>query len=121
MSTLSQGSKQKTTTLFHSNPVLSRLSKVTERSETDAASYMGIAIKTCYFLVITLVGMIVQLIVSGIFAKEPVWQSFEIYKNFTVTLTQKETFALVGVLIVGFVCEMISLPLYFSRLQIFRQ
>ena len=109
MSTLTNGSNPKTTTLFHCNPVLSRLSKVTERTETGAASYMGIAIKTCYFLVITLVGMIAQLIVSGVFAKEPVWQSFEIYKKFTVTLTQKETMVLVAVLILGFVCELIGI------------
>ena len=109
MSTLTNGSNPKTTTLFHCNPVLSRLSKVTERTETGAASYMGIAIKTCYFLVITLVGMIAQLIVSGVFAKEPVWQRFEIYKKFTVTLTQKETMVLVAVLILGFVCELIGI------------
>ena len=40
-------------TLFHSNPVLSHLSRVTERADGDTATYAGIASKTAFFLLIT--------------------------------------------------------------------
>jgi len=108
MSTLSQKSKEKTPTLMRSNPILNRLNKVTERSETNTASYAGIATKTTYFLVITLVGMILQLIVKGMLASEPVWQTITIYEKFVVNLSAKETGILAGVLIVGFICELIG-------------
>ena len=49
-------------TLFHSNPVLSRLSRVTERADGDTATYAGIASKTAFFLLITLVGVVAQLV-----------------------------------------------------------
>ena len=109
MSTLNRESHSRTRTLLHSNPVLSRLSKITERSETDSASYAGIASKTLYFLAVTLVGIIAQLLVSALFAKEPVWQTFEFYERFTVSLRMKETVALVAVFIIGFICEMVGI------------
>ena len=52
-------------TLFHSNPVLSRLSKLDERSDVNAATYAGIASKTTFFLAMTLLGMIAQLLVMS--------------------------------------------------------
>ena len=107
MSTITQ--KRKTTTFFHSNPVLSKLSKVTERTETNAASYTGIAMKTCYFLLMTMVGIIAQLVVKAALAGEPVWQSFKVYEKFTLTLSQKESFVLLGVLAAGFICEMVGI------------
>ena len=109
MSTLTREPKQKTRTLFHSNPVLSRMSKITERSETNAATYQGIAVKTVYFLVITLVGMIAQLLVKAAMANEPVWQTFQIYEKFTVSLAKKEALIIGGVLIVGLVCELLGI------------
>ena len=99
----------KTKTLFHSNPVLSRLSKVTERAESNAASYVGIASKTCYFLLITLVGMVAQLIVKAALAGEPVWQTIKIYEKFTLTLSQKEALIVGAVLLGGFICEMVGI------------
>lgn len=55
---MSTGTKPKTSTLFHANPILRRLSRITERSETDSATYAGIAVKTGWFLLMTLAGMI---------------------------------------------------------------
>ena len=49
--------------LLRSNPVLSRLSKITERSQDNAATYAGIARKTSFFLLMTLVGLVAQLVV----------------------------------------------------------
>ena len=96
-------------TLFHANPVLSRMSKVTERVSSDGASYAGIAAKTSFFLLVTLAGMIAQLLVKNMMANEPIWQTFTIYKKFTVALTMKETAILGGVLVVGLICEFVGI------------
>ena len=109
MSTLSHETKPKNRTLFHSNPVLSRLSKITERSETNAASYRGVAMKTTYFLLITLVGVIAQLMVQAAMANEPVWQEIKVYEKFIVSLTKKETIIAGAVLVVGFISEMVAI------------
>ena len=108
MSTLTQKTK-KPRTLLHSNPVLSRLSKITERTDTNAATYAGIAGKTSYFLLITLAGMVVQLLVKAALAAEPVWQTIQIYEKFTLTLSQKEAMVLGGVLVAGFLCELVGI------------
>ena len=109
MSTLSGTQKGKNRTIFRSNPVLNRLSKITERSETNSASYRGIALKTTYFLVITLVGMVAQLLVMAAMANEPVWQTIEIYDKFTVALTQKEAIIFIVVLLAGLACELLGI------------
>ena len=63
MSTMVMNNPQHT--LLHSNPVLSRLSRVTERTDTgDVASYYGIARKTAYFLLVTLLGIVLQLMAT---------------------------------------------------------
>ncbi len=108
MSTLTRETK-KTPSLLRPNPILNRMSKITERSESDAATYGGIAVKTSFFLVVTLVGMIAQLLVKNALANEPVWQSFEIYKKFVVTLSLKETYVLGGALILGLICEFVGI------------
>ncbi len=110
MSTLTREPKSTRTnrTLLHSNPILSRLSKVDERTETNAASYVGIAAKTSFFLLVTLIGMVAQLIVMGLMAGEPVWQTIQVYEKFTVSLSMKEAAAVGAVLVVGLVTELIG-------------
>lgn len=101
--------KPATSTLLRSNPILYRLSKSTERAETDTATYAGIATKTCYFLLITLAGLVAQLLVQAAMAGEPVWQTITVYKKFTLALTQKEAMIVLGVLIAGFICELVGI------------
>ncbi len=108
MSTLSRTAKPKRT-LLHSNPVLSRLSKTAERSETNAASYAGIAGKTSYFLAITLVGMIAQLLVKAAMANEPIWQTLQIYEKFTLALSSKEAVIVGAMLLLGLACEFLGI------------
>ena len=108
MSTLARETKP-ASTFIQSNPILRRLGKVTERSETNTATYAGIAAKTTYFLLITLAGMVVQLLVMNLLAAEPVWQTFKIYEKFTLTLSMKEAIVLGAVVAVGFICEMIGI------------
>ena len=108
MSTLTRESKRQTHTLFQANPVLRRLSKITERSETNAATYAGIATKTSFFLLITLVGMIAQLLVMASMG-EPVWQTVTVYEKFTVSLSRNEAVIFAAVLVAGFVCELLGI------------
>lgn len=109
MTTLSRETPQEKKTLFRSNPVLNRMNKITERSETNAATYAGIATKTTFFLLMTLVGIVIQLLVSNMLASEPVWQSFTINKKFVVSLSLKETYIIGGVLIAGLIAELVGM------------
>ena len=96
-------------TLFHSNPVLSRLSRVTERADGDAATYSGIASKTGFFLLMTLVGILLQVLAQAFFDGEPVWQTVPVYGKFVLTLTRTEAVILTAVLVVGFAAELIGI------------
>lgn len=105
MTTLASEHKTTARSMLHPNPILRRLSKAGERAVTDAATYTGIAAKTCFFLALTMIGMIAQLLVSAAFANAPVWQTFTIYDRFTVSLTMNETVIAGLVLLGGFGAE----------------
>ena len=109
MNTALPRERKQNRTLVHSNPVLSRLSKVSERTETNAATYSGIASKTLYFLLITLAGMIAQLLVKTAMAGEPVWQTLTIYEIFTLSLSMKEAVIVSAVLVIGLLCELLGI------------
>ena len=109
MTTLARENKTSARTLLRPNPVLRCLSKADDRALDGAASYTGIAAKTCIFLALTLLGMIAQLLVSAVYANAPVWQSFTFYEQYTVALTLNETLILGAVLAVGFFAEMIGI------------
>lgn len=94
---------------MHSNPVLSRLSKVSERTQTNSATYAGIAAKTSCFLLVTLLGMLAQLLVKAAMAGEPVWQVLTIYERFTLTLTMKEAMIVGAVLVIGLIAELLGI------------
>ena len=96
-------------TLFHSNPVLSRLSRVTERADGDTATYAGIASKTAFFLLITLVGVVAQLVAKVLFASAPAWQTITVYDNFALTLTKPEAMIVGVISIVGLIAELIGI------------
>ena len=99
--------------MYHANPVLRRLSRVADRVDTDAATYSGIASKTAFLLLMTLAGIVMQLFVKGIFSSAPVWQSFTIYDQFAITLTQGEAAIIGAVLTVGFAAELLGI--FFRR------
>ena len=96
-------------TLFHSNPVLSRLSRVTERTDGDTATYTGIASKTAFFLLITLVGVVAQLVAKALFASAPAWQTITVYDNFALTLTKPEAMIVGVISVVGLIAELIGI------------
>ena len=107
MTTLPREQKETSPTLFRANPILHRLSKVQERAESNTATYAGISSKVCFFLALTLVGLIAQLLVSNAYVNEPVWQTLSIQK-FTFTLTKIETIIFAAVTIVGFICQLVG-------------
>lgn len=96
-------------TLFHTNPILRRMSRTAVRAEENAATYSGIAMKTTFFLVMTLIGMIAQLLVGAALANEPVWQTFTFKDSFTVSITLTETLILAGAVLGGFAAELIGI------------
>ena len=106
MTTLAREHTATTRSLLHPNPVLRRLSKAEERGMSEAATYTGVAAKTCVFLALTVLGMIAQLLVSAAYANAPAWQTLTFYEKFTVTLTLNETAILGTVLLAGFAAEM---------------
>ena len=90
-----------------SNPVLRRLNKVDEYSQSNSASYGGIAAKTIYFLLFSVVGVFAQLIMSAQLAHGETMQIN--YKGFIVDFYQIEAFWLVGIVIAGFIFELIAI------------
>ena len=96
-------------TLFHSNPVLSRLSRVTERTDGSTATYAGIASKTAFFLLITLFGVVAQLVAKVLFASAPAWQTITVYDNFALTLTKPEAMIVGVISVVGLIAELIGI------------
>lgn len=103
------GKKKETgMTLFRPNPILNRLARVEERARDNTATYAGIASKTCFFLLLTLAGMIAQILVSAAFSSEPVWQTVSIQK-FAVELRKTETIILAAAAIAGFICQLIGI------------
>ncbi len=109
MTAIAPENKASSHTLLHPNPILRRLSKPGERAVSGAATYTGIAAKTCVFLALTLAGLVAQLLVSSAFANEPVWQTFTFYGKFTVALTLKETVIAGAVLLGGLAAELVGI------------
>ena len=109
MTTIAHENRTLPQTLLHPNPILRRLSKASDRTLTNTATYSGIAVKTCIFLTLTMLGMIVQLLVSSAFASAPVWQSFTLYGKYTVNLTLSETMIVGAVLIGGLISEIVGI------------
>ncbi len=93
---------------FRANPVLSKMSKITERSEADCATYTGIAVKTLYFLVATLIGIFGYLLVRSPLLTEGTKMTMTFGKNFTVLVYQKELLVMAGVLVVGLIAELVG-------------
>ena len=97
--------------LFRANPILTRMSRITERSADNCASFAGIASKTAVFLVITLIGIVAHLILmNGVFAAQPPFTTIQLAEGFNaVPVRMAEIVAVAVVAVVGFVCELIGI------------
>ncbi|MEE0956875.1 MAG: Bax inhibitor-1/YccA family protein [Ruminococcus sp.] len=102
------GTKQKKS-FFRSNPVMNRLSKVNEFDTGEkAAGYGRITIKTAYFLLMTVVGMFVYLIMnSTIFASQPQTISFA-YKNFVFNTSTMQIGFFAGAAIIAIITQILA-------------
>lgn len=100
------GNTRKRNTLLAANPIMKRLDSVTECSETDSATYMGITTKTALFMLFTLGGVILQLILAKSLA---VGQTFPInFKGFEITMYTKETIALGASIVLAIVFQLLA-------------
>ena len=89
-----------------SNPVMRRLNKVNEYDVTNAATYGGITAKTVYFLLFTIVGIVLQLILAKTFATG---EAFTVnIKGFEVTMFKTEAIALGVSVIAAIVFQLLA-------------
>ena len=63
-----QTTKKKKNSYFNSNPVMNGLNKVNERASAGSlsASYGGIAVKTVFFLLMVVVGIMLYLVLNNL-------------------------------------------------------
>ncbi|MBU5461721.1 Bax inhibitor-1/YccA family membrane protein [Lachnoclostridium sp. MSJ-17] len=95
---------------FRSNPVLNRLNKVEERAgyNEKAAGYGRITIKTAFFLLMTVAGMMVYLVMNAsIFANQPQTLAFT-YKGFEVSTSVMQLGFFIGASILAIITQIIS-------------
>ena len=110
MRTTNNGSTKKKSSLLASNPVMRRLDKVNEYADDNAATFGGITGKTIYFLLFSVVGIFLQLILAKTLAGGQL-VNFNI-KGFEVSLYMDEIFALLGATILAIIFQLLA---FFAR------
>ena len=110
MSSLSQNQnktqKKKKNSFLASNPVMRRLDSVDEFSESNAASYGGIAAKTAFFLLFCVAGILLLFVIEKPLMFGDI-VNFNVYK-FPVTLYTGEIIALIASVILGMVFQLLA-------------
>ena len=97
---------KKRNSILASNPVMRRLNKINEYDVTNAATYGGITAKTVYFLLFTIVGIVLQLILAKTFATG---EAFTVnIKGFEVTMFKTEAIALGVSVIAAIVFQLLA-------------
>ena len=107
----SNPNKQKTKRSFlSSNPVMRRIDKVEERSETNACTYGGIAGKTAVFLLFSIAGIVLQRVL------QPMLSTGDPYsvtiKNFETIVYIPEAIAIGAAVILAIVFQLLA---FFAR------
>ena len=96
-------------TFFHSNPVMNRLNKV-EYISTDEKSvaYGRIALKTAWFLLITLCGMLLYLLLSNtVFSTDAQVMNFN-YKGFEASVPMTALIAVGGSAVLAIITQLLA-------------
>ena len=97
---------KKKRSFFSSNPVMHRLDSVNEYSETNAATYGGIAAKTAFFLLFSVIGIAVERILSPMLATG---QTIDLnIKGFHTSLYTGEVIALFASVILAIVFQLLA-------------
>ena len=101
------GAAAKTKSSFlRSNPIMRRLDNVTEVDETNSATYKGIAVKTAFFLLFCVAGILLQLaLVNTLSAGELI--EFSV-RGFDVSMYSYELYALIGSVILAIVFQLLA-------------
>ena len=110
MSSLSQNQnktqKKKKNSFLAANPVMRRLDSVDDFSESNAASYGGIAANTAFFLLFCVAGILLLFVIEKPLMFGDI-VNFNVYK-FPVTLYTGEIIALIASVILGIVFQLLA-------------
>ena len=110
MSSLSQNQNnaktKKKNSFLAANPVMRRLDSVDDFSESNAASYGGIAAKTAFFLLFCVAGILLLFVIEKPLMFGDI-VNFNVYK-FPVTLYTGEIIALIASVILGIVFQLLA-------------
>ena len=98
--------KTKKTTFLSSNPVMRRLNSVDEVAEDNAATYGGIILKTAYFLLFSIAGIVLQLVLSAQLSTGQLLE-FSIYK-LPVSMYMGEMIAMLAAVVLGIVFQLLA-------------
>ena len=110
MSQLNSTQEKQKKGFFRSNPVMNRLNKLEYDITTDgkAAAYGRITAKTAYFLLTTIVGIMLYLVLnSTLFAAQPQTLQFT-YRGFQVSTSMMAILVAAGVGIVAIVAQLVA-------------
>ena len=94
---------------FRANPVMNRVTKITERgAEGNRAGYGGVAMKTGFFLLMTVVGVIGYLVAQiTVFQYQPQIEGLN-YKGFEFALSMPQAMTLGVAAIVAIVAQLLA-------------
>lgn len=94
---------------FSPNPVMKKVLKgVQAEASGDKATYGGITVKTFFFLLMTVVGIVGYLTIRGFGVFGTDYIEGLKYDNFEFTITLNETFFLLGTMIVTVICQLLA-------------
>lgn len=101
------GTAAKTKSSFlRSNPIMRRLDNVTEVDETNSATYKGIALKTAFFLLFCVAGILLQLVLVNTLSAGNIIE-FSV-RGFDVSMYSYELYALIGSVILAIVFQLLA-------------
>lgn len=107
MNRLQSNTKQKTKRSFlSSNPIMRRLDSVDEHADSNFATYGGITLKTMFFLLFSVVGILAQALTSKMLAEGE--SSVLNIKGFKVSVTNAEIIVLLAVLLAGILLQLLA-------------
>lgn len=104
-----QPKKAERKSFFRSNPVMNRLSKVNETAVDErAAGYGRIIVKTAFFLLVTVVGIALYLVLNNTLFSEQAAQLSMNYRGFEVSTSYLQVGFFVGASLLAIICQILA-------------
>lgn len=97
---------RKRNSILNPNPILRGLNTVTERSEDNASTYGGIAVKTIFFLLFSVAGIVLQVVVKPYLQTGKVMELS--IRKFAFTIHATEMWVLIGAVIAAIVFRLLA-------------